>query len=343
MGAREEFGGGSRRAWTQYRSAILGIAVSVVCVVALLQTVDLGQVTRALAGATIWPLAISIALTFITVACRAWRWQALLLPDARARFWPAVEATLVGYLIIAVLPGRVGELSRAALLGRTERTSTARALGSIAIEKLYDVGALFVILGTLSVLIEVPGWARAAALAVGAAFTAFIVAFGLAVASRARLVQWFEARVDPLSVFRGRRPSRIAEGLLGAGSSFRSPRLIAVHVIATTVLWSIAIGQTYLGTLAFHLGTGWEAAAFLLVATNLGMTVPSAPASLGVYHGITVLSLEAFGTDREVALALAIGLHALGFGTLAVAGGACLAFGIGRHRFGLADLWRWRT
>ena len=323
--------------------AALGVAVSVGCVVALLRTVDPVQVGEALTRAHLMPLGLSVAFTVITVACRAWRWQALILPEERTGFWPAVEATLVGYLIIALLPGRVGEFSRASLVGRTQGVTTARAIGTIAVEKLYDVGALFLMLGALALYVPLPLWARAAALSVGGVFGAFIIAFGVAAVGRMTLVGWFERHVDPLPTLRGRRISVLASGVLGAASSFRSPRLVAAQVGASVVLWGLAIGQTYLGTLAFDLGTGWDAATFMLVATNLGMTVPSAPASLGVYHGITVLSLEAFGVDRDVALALAIGMHALGFGTLAGSGAICLAAGMVRRRFGIADLWRWRT
>lgn len=329
-----------RREWG---GAILGVAVSIGCLIALLRTVDLLQVGEALTRAHLMPLGISVAFTAITVACRAWRWQALILPEERTAFWPAVEATLVGYLIIALLPGRVGELSRASLVGRTQGVTTARAIGTIAVEKLYDVGALFLMLGALAFYVPIPLWARAAALTVGGAFGAFIVAFGVASVSSVTLIRWCERHIDTLPVFRGRPISPLASGVLGAASSFRSPRLVAAQVGASVVLWGMAIGQTYLGTLAFDLGTGWDAATFVLVSTNLGMTVPSAPASLGVYHGITVLSLDAFGVDREVALALAIGMHALGFGTLAGSGAICLAAGVVRRRFGIADLWRWRT
>ena len=323
--------------------AFLGVAVSAACVATLLRSVDLAQVGTSLTHATLWPLAISVAFTSITVACRAWRWQALLAPEEHADFWPTVEATLVGYLIIAVLPGRVGELSRASLLGRTQGASTARAIGTIAVEKLYDVGALFLMLGGLAIVVPIPAWARAAALTVGFGFALFLIAFGVASTARSSIVEWLIRIVDPLPVLRGRRVSQFASGLLGAASSFRVPRLVAIQVLASGVLWGLAIGQTYLGTVAFGLDTGWDAATFVLVATNLGMTVPSAPASLGVYHGITVLSLEVFGVDTEVALALAIGVHALGFGTLAGSGAICLAVGMLRGRFEVADLWRWRA
>jgi uncharacterized protein (TIRG00374 family) len=315
----------------------------VICVAALLRTVDLVQVGESLTHATIWPLGVSVVLTSFTVACRAWRWQALLLPEERTGFWSAVEATLVGYLIIAVLPGRVGELSRASLLGRTQGTSTARAIGTIAVEKLYDICALLLMLGALAVDVPIPPWARAFALTVGGGFAVFLIGFGAATTARSVIVVWLERGVDSMPLLHGRRISVVVSEFLGSASSFRQPRLVATQVAASTALWGLAIGQTYLGTVAFGLGTGWDAATFMLVATNLGMTVPSAPASLGVYHGITVLSLEIFGVDRDVALALAIGVHALGFGTLAVAGAVCLALGVMRHRFGIADLWQWRA
>jgi uncharacterized membrane protein YbhN (UPF0104 family) len=131
--------------------------------------------------------------------------------------------------------------------------------------------------------------------------------------------------------------------LLQAASSLTSANLLGIQILASTVLWLLAICQVYLGTRAFHLDTGWDAATFVLVATNLGMTVPSAPASLGVYHGITVLALDVFNVTAPTALGLAVGMHTLGFGTLSLAGAFCLVRGLLLGRFAIVDLWKWRA
>ncbi len=332
-----------RKSSGSFKSTLFGIAISFGCIWILTRTVDVDQTINALRDVDPYPLGLSVVLTAITVACRALRWQALLRPESRAGFWSAVEATLIGYLFIAVLPGRVGELTRAAVLGRTESVPTGRAVGTIVIEKIFDIAALLIMLGVLSLIIPLPLWARTAGVTVTAVFAILTVGFVVASSVRPRLVAWIQRRVDPVPVIRRANPSRLADGLLQAASSLTSANLLGIQLLASTVLWLLAICQVYLGTRAFHLDTGWDAATFVLVATNLGMTVPSAPASLGVYHGITVLALDVFNVTAPTALGLAVGMHTLGFGTLSLAGAFCLVRGLLLGRFAIVDLWKWRA
>lgn len=118
-----------------FKSTLFGISISFGCIWVLTRTVDVDQTINALRDVDPYPLGLSVVLTAITVACRAIRWQALLRPESRSGFWSAVEATLIGYLFIAVLPGRVGELTRAPCsvgpkvsrqVVRSERSSSRR-------------------------------------------------------------------------------------------------------------------------------------------------------------------------------------------------------------------------
>jgi uncharacterized membrane protein YbhN (UPF0104 family) len=75
---------------------------------------------------------------------------------------------------------------------------------------------------------------------------------------------------------------------------------------------------------AFHIDAP-PAAAFLLVCvTSLGMTVPSSPGYIGVYHWLVVSTFTIFGVDRELALTFAFALHALTFVPLTLAGIYCM-------------------
>jgi uncharacterized membrane protein YbhN (UPF0104 family) len=76
--------------------------------------------------------------------------------------------------------------------------------------------------------------------------------------------------------------------------------------------------------LALHVDEGFEAALLVVIAVNLAMVLPSAPAGLGVFHAATVLTLSAFGVDRAEALSYAVVVHALNFLPLIVVGYAVL-------------------
>jgi uncharacterized membrane protein YbhN (UPF0104 family) len=105
--------------------------------------------------------------------------------------------------------------------------------------------------------------------------------------------------------------------------------------------WSLvtwALGVAYHAALlsAFGLSLPITAAVLVLVATNLGMVVPSAPSYLGVYHFLCVLALGAFGVPGDLALAYAVVAHGLTFAFVTVAGSAALVCGG-------SPLGRWRT
>src|SRR5213075_2535268 len=61
--------------------------------------------------------------------------------------------------------------------------------------------------------------------------------------------------------------------------------------------------------------------ALVVIATNLGMSLPSAPGYVGIYHEIAKEALLVFPPhDENLAVAMAFVLHAFGFLPLAVAG-----------------------
>jgi hypothetical protein len=68
------------------------------------------------------------------------------------------------------------------------------------------------------------------------------------------------------------------------------------------------------------------------------MTIPSAPAYVGVYHLLATETLKLFGVDQSAALGYATAMHATTFGTF-VLGGLVVLW---RRHYTLPDLWRHR-
>jgi glycosyltransferase 2 family protein len=74
----------------------------------------------------------------------------------------------------------------------------------------------------------------------------------------------------------------------------------------------------------------------VLVVTNLGLIIPSAPAYVGVCHLLAKESLQLFGVDRSDALGYVLVMHAIMYGVFVIGGLAA----VWRQRRGLADLRR---
>jgi glycosyltransferase 2 family protein len=327
----------------KWRSLLAGALISAVCLWLLLRSVDLAKVGETLGQANpIW-IALSFFWIALAIALRCWRWQLLFLPRDRVGFWGTLNATMIGYMFNTVLPGRVGELVRAALVSQTEHVSTPRALGTILVEKILDVMVLLLLLGGLTAALPLPAEVTAVGLSAAGLFGVVAVLFFVMSQFRSRVTAWVERTLDSLPLISRFRPSMIVDLVLGSADSLRQPRLLALHLVLAPSLWGIALLTNYSVMRAFGLDVPWTAAALVLVLTNLGMTVPSAPGYVGVYHYIAALALGIFGVGPETAAAVAIALHALAFGSFLIVGALLFVFGLARQNYTVTDLWRWRT
>ena len=323
----------------RWRALLIGLAVSGVCLYLLLSQVDLGLTWQALQRADpAWLGACFITLV-VSLAARCWRWQLLFLPDDRVRFVSALSTTLIGYMFNTVLPGRVGELARGALIARTDHVHVAKALGTILVEKILDVLTLLVILAVLTALVPLPAWISAAGLTGTLVFGSATIVLGALMFARRRFTGWLAAHVDHLPVLRRIKPSRVAEAILTSADSLRDPRVLALQLALSAGMWAVAVLTVITVLRAFRLDVPLSAATLVLVATNLGMTVPSAPGYVGVYHAIAVGALAVFGVPEPEALGFAIALHAIAFGSFTLFGALFLLEGVSTRRFQMGDLW----
>jgi uncharacterized protein (TIRG00374 family) len=327
----------------KWRSLAAGLAVSALCLWLLLRSIDIGRVGQALAQAESSWLGIAVVFLAASVALRCWRWQLLFLPANRVSYWGTFASTMVGYMLNTVLPGRVGELSRAALISQTDGVGTARALGTILVEKVLDVLVLLLLLGCLTAFLPIPAEMAAAGVSAAVVFGAVAVVLLVMCRYRSAVVSWAARWLDQTPVLRRVRPSSLADLVLSGADSLRQPWLLALHLVVAPSLWLLALATTYAAMRAFRMDVPLTAPALVLAMTNLGMTVPSAPGYVGVYHYIATMALAPFSVDRDVAAAFAFTLHALSFGIFLVGGVLVLLFDLARQRYSIADLWRWRA
>lgn len=327
----------------KWRSLLAGGLISAACLILLLRTVDLSKTGAALAAADPLWLGVALATIIMAILLRCWRWQLLFLPHNRVRFWSTASATMIGYMFNTVLPGRVGELARASLVSQTDHVGTPRALGTIVVEKILDVLVLLCLLGTITAFLPLPAEATAAGTSAALLFGAGAVVFFLLTTIRGPVVRWTQHHLDHLPVLNRLHPSNMVDMVLGSADSLRQPQLLALHVVIAPLIWGVALFTVAATTRAFDLDLPWTAWALVLVLTNLGMTVPSAPGYVGVYHTIAVFALTPFGVDPGTALAFAVTLHAIAFGFFLVAGALILLTGLARQQYSVADLWRWRV
>jgi len=322
----------------RWRSLLVGGVISAVCIALLLRSVDLEMTPDSFARAEVRWLLVALACIGGSLFMRCWKWQLLFLPDDRISLGGSFNAALIGYMFNTVLPGRVGELVRATLISRTEGVGVTRALGTIFIEKILDILVLLALLGMLVLVSPLPAWITAAGVTASVAFISLaVVFFGLS-GARAQTVVFVQRRIDPLPAARRVRPSRFVDALLGSARSLSRPNLILLQLLTSAGLWAFSWLTAAAALRAFHVDVPWTAVTLLIVTTNLGMTVPSAPGYIGVYEAVAVSTLAIFGVDPGPALGVALALHVLGFGSFTVIGAILLFMGLAQGRFTVSGL-----
>lgn len=322
----------------KWHSLLLGGLISGACIYVLLSRVDLQKTAESFGRADPLWLIVSLITIAVAVLGRAWRWQLLFLPQDRVSLYGTTSSTLIGYMFNTVLPGRVGELVRAGLLAQSEQVGTTRAIGTIFVEKILDVLVLLILLGVLTTVLPLPNWLTAAGLSAATIFGALAIIFFALSSIRGSVVTWVAAKVDPLPMLRRLRPSHIVDTVLAAAEGLRDPRLLVMQLVTSAAIWTVALSTVATILEAFQLRVPLSAAALILVTTNLGMTIPSAPGYVGVYHAIAVATLTIFGIEESEALSFAVTLHALAFGSFTIAGAILLLVGIGRQQYSWSKL-----
>jgi uncharacterized protein (TIRG00374 family) len=286
--------------------AVLGIAVSLVAVFVVLQSVDLGRTLEVLGAAAPSWIAAAVAFICLDVLLRAVRWQRLLAPVRAVAFRPVLSYLLVGYLANNVLPARLGELVRAHYLGDREGLSRTTALGTVVVERIVDLAVVVAIAAFAILVLNVRGVVTDA-VTIGAAIVVLLLillAIGVAahrLPGAARAASWIQQWPRA-----GRAVRRLRGGLAVAGR----PRTLLEALVLSAAAW----GATLLAFAAAGQAVGIELrigeAALLSSGVALASAIPSGPAYLGTYELAAVKVAEALGLPAEPAFAIALLVHA---------------------------------
>jgi uncharacterized protein (TIRG00374 family) len=303
----------------------LGILISLVCLALVLWRIDYREVVEALGQANYLWLVPAVVPFAGTIASKVLRWQLLFPGDhSRIRRTKLLSALMISYALNTILPARLGELARVYVIGESENLSKSLALSTVVVEKVLDVLTLLLFLVLLLPFVALPTWIQQSVMLLAPVFVVlFLLILALAY-QRKRTLALAHSILD-------RVPRLSAERLLSSVDSALSGFDVLGSVRTNLVLWgwSIAVWITsglfmLLVMFAFRLDAPPAAAFLLLCVTSLGMTVPSSPGYIGVYHWLVVSTLQIFGVDRALALSFAFALHALTFVPLTLIGIYCM-------------------
>lgn len=288
-----------------------GIAVSIAFLYFALRGLKLDEFVSDIQQANLVWIIPGIALYFIAVIVRTWRWSWLLRPMKKVPVWRLFPLVVIGYMGNNIYPARIGELLRAFLLRKTEGVPMASSLATILIERILDGITMlaFVLIG----LPRVPNLSQAVLNGILLASAVFVIAtaafFWLAL---------FPQRADQFAhaVITRVVPHRFQEPLLGMEQKFvqgaqalRNPRDLMMIVLSTTGIWLLETGKYWCVSQAFNLSLPFDGLMLVNGLSNLFTIIPGAPGAVGTFDAGGILGATALGVSNTTAAAYVLTLH----------------------------------
>jgi uncharacterized protein (TIRG00374 family) len=305
-----------------------GLAVTVAGMVLAVRGVALDDAREALAASDLrWLVPASVVLA-VAIWLRIVRWWVLFDASSRPPLRAVAHAAFVGYFFNNILPARAGEAARVIALHSKARTPRAETIGTVVIERVFDLLALLVLLFACYPLLPEISWLKAAALLGIVLVAGLVVLVFVLVRYDERAVRWL---LSPLRRLPGAGAAeRVETAVVNATRglvALREPRVALRGMALTLASWVVLGLSFWVLTAAFDLHLPVVAGMLVVVAINLSLVLPSSPAALGVFEAATVVALRAFDVPRAEALSYALVLHLLNLAPFLVIGAALLGPG----------------
>lgn len=269
-----------------------------------------------------WVIA-SIILSLVGYVARAYRWNLLLRPlDYRVTTYRTTLSVLVGYLANLAFP-RLGEVTRCAILKRTDEVPMTTSIGTVITERLIDAITLLSLIG-LSFVLEydtittfLDGILAEYNIDTG---KILIGLGGLAFISVVVFIIFFSSQ----NKYTAHMKAWLIELYAGI-QSIKKVDQMGAFIISTILLWVIYYLMAYIIVFALpETSFLTPSAGFLLLVTGgIALALP-VQGGIGTYHAMVTAMLMLYGVDKTTGLFLATLLHTSQLVAIALFGGLAL-------------------
>jgi uncharacterized protein (TIRG00374 family) len=250
---------------------------------------------------------VAIALNLASVVVRALAWRTVI-NQAKEKPHPGIllvfSAFSVGLFANAVLPGRIGELARVAVLTRKlprRRGTWANLVGTVFAHRVFDLVPVLILILYVVRTAKIPAWAITSLLVfVGVGAGLFAFAFASARRPNTRGLD---------SIGAARRLVTMARQGLGV---MRSPVGATLAILFQIGGWVCQLLAVWTAMRAFDIHAPLPAAAVVLLLMNVATVFPLWPGNVGLVQVAIATPLAAsYGVAYAHGVAYGFGLQAI--------------------------------
>jgi uncharacterized protein (TIRG00374 family) len=253
-----------------------------------------------------WVVA-AIGLNLLSVIVRAFAWRTVIgqaLPPPHPTFPTVFSAFSVGLFANAVLPGRVGELARVAVLTRRfpgRQGAWATLVGSVFAHRVFDLFPSLALVAWVLTTAKIPGWALTSLTALAFIGVGLFVVALLAARRHPGEHTKIEAGLGPV-----RRVLTMARYGLAV---MRSPVPASIALLFQCLGWLCQLFAVWATMRAFHIYKPLPAAGLVLVLMNIATILPLWPGNFGLLQAAIAFPLKQYGVTLARGVAFGVGLQ----------------------------------
>ena len=249
---------------------------------------------------------VAIALNLLSVVARTLAW-ATVIRSAMEPPWPRLRyvfaAFSVGLLANAILPGRIGELARVAVLTRKmpgRKGAWATLVGTVFAHRVFDIVPVLLLILYVVLTASIPTWATSSLL--------LVIGIGIGLFAFAFVTAKQPRRISLEGLGQVRR--LVAMGRAGL-AVMRSPVEAAVAIFFQICGWTCQLFAVYTAMRAFDIHAPLPAAGVVLLVINVVTIFPFWPGNIGLVQVAIASALAGYGVPYAVGVAYGFGLQAI--------------------------------
>jgi len=269
-----------------------------------------------------WPwIVLAIVLNLFSVVVRAAAWNTVIreaVPAPRPGFRLVFSAFCVGLFANAVLPGRVGELARVAVLARRmpgRRGIFATLVGTVFAHRMFDLFPTTILVVWVLSFAQLPHWA----------VMTIVVVLGIGIALLTLAIAGSRLQAGTLlDQGVGRARELVVRARVGL-AVMRRPLPAAIAATFQFMGWLFQLLAVYTAMRGFRIYEPLVAAGLVLLMMNVVTVLPFWPGNVGLVQAAVAVSLAQYGVRYAKGFAFGIGLQlieasvGIGIGTVFLA------------------------
>lgn len=263
-----------------------------------------------------------VVLAPLHLVTRALRWRFLIKPEkANPRFYNLFAGNAIGFTVTLLLPGRLGEIAKPLYLAQKENIRKGFALGTVVVERIFDMLTMCALLG---IFLVVQPFFPSAAIApgtlkilrfwgvIGVAFavTLLLIVMGLHF-YRDKTVRFINFFLKPLPAKWRAKIDELMEEFIEGLKFFHSLRSLLTIIALSFVVWLTFVVYYWIFIRAYGVAIPLFFAIPYVFLNMVGASIPT-PGMVGGFDYFSQLGLTAlYGVAATKAGVMTLVVHAV--------------------------------